>query len=415
MNRRLFWVVTLAAVLVLALCGVAAAEDGNIDPSILSSHIGGMAGHFHDLTEVWWVKFQKWGKTLWWILLGFDVIVIAFQRYAGGSDFADIVAQWALTIMIAAIPFYFVGHYEDWAKALYSIVMDRMPPELSVTAGQGHANGVGHPIDFVALMITNFVDQLKGLSKLDLARQLASGVVFILSIITYLSFTILVYILCLLMELMITVTQCEFWILAPFGALFIGMASLKVFHGYAWQVLKYLISVCIKLLVMTMIMDIGFGVIIESFGSMITSNNQLGTSIMTLLNMAGMTLLIVIMMFTIPGQCANLIGGVTGGGINPISRITNMVVGGAERQVATAAVATKTGAALGAAAGTAGAAILAAPLAPIALAAAGVKAAGRAVLGGSGGGGGGGNSVSGTAGPGAGSKTAQALGKQSKV
>lgn len=398
---NLLLVVGLASLLVLVLCGVAGAEDGNIDTSPFDFQVGGMAGKFRDITAIWWDLFMRWGKRLWWALASFDVIIVAVQRYAQKSTFDEIVAQWAALIFIACIPWWFCDHYAEYANMLYGGVMQLSNP-LGVSIS-GQANSVGHPLDFAMQMVSRFVGQLDQIGKMGLGSTMFAGPWLIITTVFALFVSFFMYALCLLMELAITVAQVEFFILAPMGALFVGMASLRAFHGYGWQVLKFLIASCLKILLMQMIMDVGFGVVIDSCGNAIVpdGDGNFKLNIWVILNMLGMALLTLMIMIKVPGSVANLIGNAGGSGWNPVAAASGMAVSGFTRNFGSGFSASGGGRAVVGAAQAAGA-VAAAPLAPIALAMSGFKAAGRYVTGG------GGDSSGGGAG-GANSKTAQTL------
>jgi P-type conjugative transfer protein TrbL len=144
------------------------------------------------------------------------------------------------------------------------------------------------------------------------------GITDIVEALLYVISMILIIVVFILISALIIITTCEFYIVANIGILLIGLGGSKIFKDYAVNVMRYVLSVAVKLFVLQLVVNIGFAML---------SLNDLDSSIGSTLDavkfsdlffLIGKALILLALAKVLPDTCSGIINGSSIGGGNPL-------------------------------------------------------------------------------------------------
>lgn len=118
---------------------------------------------------------------------------------------------------------------------------------------------------------------------------------------------------------------CEFHIVANAGVLLIGLGGSKIFKEYAISVMRYILSVGIKLFVMQLILNIGFSILSLSDIQALQGQSIKNIDLFSLVGIIVQAIILLGLAQTLPQTCAGIISGASIDAGNPLRMIGGAV------------------------------------------------------------------------------------------
>lgn len=159
---------------------------------------------------------------------------------------------------------------------------------------------------------------------------------------------IIAVIICIILDLIsaiVIITTCEFYIVANVGILLIALAGSQYFKEYAINVMKYIISVALKLFVLQLVVNIGFTLLTMASIEQATAGGVKVIQYQQLFVIVGQGIILLALAMSLPQTCAGILSGATIGGGNPLMSAVRATGGAAMAGVGYALGAAKSAAA----------------------------------------------------------------------
>lgn len=196
-------------------------------------------------TDSWWSVLQGYAKTIFLLTLTLEVVIFGARMALQQSQLGEIISQFVMTLLFAAFIAAVIMNYQEWATKVALTGLKSISTELTPKSSDA-----GSSWGLAAYMWETVSTVCK-----EAGWQQTPKV-----IILYLLAMILVIAFSLIAALYIIVT-CEFYIVANVGILLVGLGGSKLFKDYAINVMRYVLSVGVKLFVLQLIVNIGFTIL----------------------------------------------------------------------------------------------------------------------------------------------------------
>ena len=240
-------------------------------------------------------KGLEYGKILQGYAIGLfklfflvGVAVFGVQAALGRAEIADVIKEFTTMLLFAAFCYVAIIHYNEWTQWILNKQED-----MAVAAGGSTLTL--KPIDHGLLIFAKAIEPIKW-------HQVA----------LYLSFfiigTLILSCLCLITARMLIVL-CESYIAMNVAVLMLGFGGAFFMKDYAINVMRYVVSLAVKLLVMQLIVGVGL-----SFMEEMTMVENVTIENFIVLFVCSLILLVLVQ--TIPDTVAGIINGShVGGGV----------------------------------------------------------------------------------------------------
>lgn len=300
---------------------------------------------FETQTAGWWALLQKYARDLFILTLTLEIALFGMRMAFQQTQLSEIIGQFVMLLLFAGFIAAVIANYEDWAK---TVALNGLKPLVASLNPGMEVVDAGKPFAIAAKVWESVMNAARDAGFWDFPK------VFMLEIIAL----IICVVLALISALVILVT-CEFYIVANVGILLIGLGGSKIFKDYAVNVMRYILSVAIKLFVLQLICNIGFTIITMATITKATAGGVETIQFQELFIIVGQAIILLALAKSLPDTCAGILSGSHIGGGNPLASL-GRAAGGMAMGMATAGAGYAIGAAKGAAAlksswGTAGA------------------------------------------------------------
>jgi len=305
----------VVAILMASLIFASSAEAQNLGDGVLDKFVARTSG--------WWPKLRDYALYIFKMTATLEIVLFGIRMVLQKSQLHEIVGQFVMTLLFICFIAAVIMNYKEWASAIAITGLDDVVTNLS--AGTP-AFDAGKPVAMIFACLDAMVPVLKDASVWDFGMVMIY--VFCMASIT----AVFVVICCRYI-----IVVCEFHIVANAGILLIGLGGSKVFKEYAINVMKYVLSIAVKLFIFQLICTIGFSILSLTtdinglFGQSI-SNIKLGT----LMEIVVQGALLLGVAWTLPQVCAGLISGASIDGGNPLRMMGGAVVSKGMSMVANA-------------------------------------------------------------------------------
>lgn len=298
--------IVMAAVLAATLMLVSPAEAQNLGDGVLDKFVARTAG--------WWPKLRDYALYIFKVTATLEIVLFGIRMVLQKSQFNEIVGQFVMTLLFICFIAAVIVNYKEWASAIALTGLRDVVTDLSAGAP---AFDAGKPVAMIFACLEAMVPVLKDASVWDFGMVMIY--VFCMASIT----AVFVVICCRYI-----IVVCEFHIVANAGIILIGLGGSKVFKEYAISVMKYVLSIAVKLFIFQLICSIGFSILSLTtdvsglFGQSI-QNIKVGA----LMEIVVQGALLLGLAWSLPQTCAGLISGASVDGGNPLRMAAGMVAG----------------------------------------------------------------------------------------
>lgn len=305
-------VIGIALLLVVLGASSAWAQGYNASSTIMNEFISQTSG--------WWGVLRGYALKIFGIAVGLDICLFGLRIALQRADPAEIFGQFVMLVLFAAFIGAVIMNYEDWATG---VAMKGLEPVASHLTNQKVDVGSPFAIASVMWMKTSEVSTQAQMSDLPKVFLYIGAVYMII---------IAMFLLCALM----IIAKCEFYILANVGILLIGLGGSKLFKDYGISVMRYILSVALKVFVIQLIANIGLSMM--SVQDILTAASSAGGKVFikweTIFMLLAKAMILICLAKSLPDSVSGLINGAAGGG-NPMVGM----IGGVGRQTVSLATA----------------------------------------------------------------------------
>lgn len=305
----------------------------------------GMLDTFAGHTAGWWSLLQKYARDIFILTLTLEIALFGMRMAFQQTQLNEIIGQFVMLLLFAGFIAAVISNYEVWAKA---VALNGLKPLVASLNPGMEVVDAGQPFAIASKVWETVMDAARDAGFWDFPK------VFMLEIIAL----VICVILALISALVIIVT-CEFYIVANVGILLIGLGGSKIFKDYAINVMRYILSVAIKLFVLQLICNIGFTIITMATIKKATAGGVSTIQFQELFIIVGQAIILLALAKSLPDTCAGILSGSSIGGGNPLASMGRaaggMAMGMASAGAGYALGAAKNAAALKSSWGTAGA------------------------------------------------------------
>lgn len=289
-----------------------------------------MLDTFTGITDDWWGTLRGYAIDIFLLTLTLEIAIFGIRMAFQHTQLNEIIAQFVMLLLFAAFISAVIMNYEEWAK---NIVLNGLKPVIAALNPGMEVVDAGKPFALAAKVWESVLKVCEGAGFFDIPKILALEIVAL----------IICIILALISALVIIVT-CEFYIVANVGILLIGLGGSKIFKDYAVNVMRYILSVAVKLFVLQLIVNIGFTILTLDSIQGATGGNIKTIQYQQLFLIVGQAIILFALAQSLPSTCAGLLSGAAIGGGNPLAMAVRSV-GGMAAGAATAGAGMAMGAA----------------------------------------------------------------------
>ena len=292
--RKLFICLSVSA-LALVLLSVPAFAQDNIATGLL--------GRFVSQTNNWWGILRGYALFLFTTTLVIEVCLFGIRMALQQSNIAETTGQFITVLLFAGFIAAVIVNYQEWATGIAVNGLRPLTGELT-----GNSVDAGQPVALAAAIMEKIMPVMKDAGITDF------GEVYL-----YVSCMLIIMVIFVLISALVILTTCEFYIVANIGVLIIGLGGSKIFKDYAVNVMRYVLSVAVKLFVLQLIVNIGFAIISLTDLDATVGSTVKSIKFVDLFFLIGKAIILLALAKTLPDTCAGMISGSAIGGGNPLA------------------------------------------------------------------------------------------------
>ena len=295
------------ASLVMTLIFTAAAEaQPNLGPSVMDKFVERTAG--------WWPILQGYAIYVFKITATLEVCLFGIRMAIQRSQINEIIGQFVMTLLFLCFIAAVLVNYREWGTAI--AITGLNPVVTKLGGGAASFDAAGQPIAMIFVAMEAMVPVLKDASVWDFGM-------------------VMIYVLCMGAIIAVFATiccryilvVCEFHIVANAGIILIGLGGSKIFKDYAINVMRYILSVAIKLFVLQLIINIGFSILSLADIKALQGQSIKNISLYELLVVVLQGIILLALSGNLPQTCAGIISGASVDGGNPLRMLGGAVAG----------------------------------------------------------------------------------------
>jgi type IV secretion system protein TrbL len=291
--RKLF-ILPILGMAILALAMPAEAQAANEATGLLDGFITQTSG--------WWGILRGYALTLFTLTLTLEVCLFGVRMALQQSQLHEVLGQFVTLLLFAGFVAAVINNYQEWATGIAVGGLKPLVGELT-----GNNVDAGQPFAIAAAIVDKIMGVMEDFGITDIVEALLYVVSMILIIVVF-----------VLISALIIVTTCEFYIVANIGVLLIGLGGSKIFKDYAVNVMRYVLSVAVKLFVMQLVVNIGFAMLSLSDLDASIGSTLDAVKFSDLFFLIGKALILLALAKVLPDTCAGIINGSAISGGNPL-------------------------------------------------------------------------------------------------
>lgn len=229
------------------------------------------------------LKLKNYALSLFKLFLLVGIVVFGVQVTLSRTDMGDAIKEFIIMLLFAAFCFIAITHYDVWTQWIINKQED-----IARNVGGGESSLTLQPIDYGLLI---FAMAIKGVNWYEIALYLS---MFIIA-------TLILACLCLITARMLVV-MCEAYVAMNVAVLMLGFGGAHFAKDYAINVMRYVVSLAVKLLTMQLVIAIGL-----SFMKEMTTVENVEIQNFIVLFVCGLILLVLV--HSLPEAVAGIING----------------------------------------------------------------------------------------------------------
>jgi len=293
--------------LITSLIFTAAAEaQPNLGPGTMDKFVERTAG--------WWPILQSYAIYIFKITATLEICLFGIRMVLQRPQINEIIGQFVMTMLFLCFIAAVLANYQEWATKIS--VTGLKPVVTKLGGGAAGYDAAGQPIAMIFAAIEAMIPVLKDASVWDFGM-------------------VMIYVLCMgaIIAVFSTIccryilVVCEFHIVANAGIILIGLGGSTIFKEYAINVMRYILSVAIKLFILQLIINIGFSILSLADIQALQGQSIQNISLYQLLVVVLQGIILLALAMSLPQTCAGIISGSNVDGGNPLRMIGGAVAG----------------------------------------------------------------------------------------
>lgn len=298
-------IVVIALVMTLIFTAAAEAQP-NLGTSTMDK--------FVDRTAGWWPILQNYALYIFKLTATLEVCLFGIRMVIQRSQINDIIGQFVMVLLFLCFIAAVLANYQDWATKIAVTGLKPMVSKLG--GGAASYDAAGQPIAMIFVALDAMVPVLRDASVWDFGMVMLY--VFCMgTIIAVFAMICCRYIL----------VVCEFHIVANAGIILIGLGGSKIFKDYAINVMRYILSIAVKLFVLQLVINIGFSILSLADLQALQGQSIQNISLYELLVVILQGIILMALAMSLPQTCAGIISGASIDGGNPLRMLGGAVAG----------------------------------------------------------------------------------------
>ena len=303
-SKPSFMPIVIIALVLTLIFSVAAEAQPNLGTSIMDD--------FVSRTTSWWSVLRNYALYIFKITVTLEVCLFGIRMVIQKSQINEIAGQFVMLLLFVCFIAAVIMNYKDWAEA---IAIKGLKP-VANDLGTGVSYDAGQPVAMIFACLEAMVPVLGDASVWDFGMVMIY--VFCMgSIIAVFAVICCRYIIVI----------CEFYIVANAGILLIGLGGSKMFKEYAINVMRYILSVGVKLFVLQLVINIGFSILSLSNIEALQGQSISNISLYELVAIVVQGAILLGLSMTLPSTCAGIISGSSVDAGNPLRMLGGAVAG----------------------------------------------------------------------------------------
>jgi type IV secretion system protein TrbL len=257
---------------------------------------------FRAITSGWWGVLREAAYTLFIITLTLDVVLFGIKIALNRTHLYETVSEFVMILLFAGLIAAVINNYQEWmVNGIYQGLLN-----FGNSLGSFNVDP-SDPFRQCVAVVDTLLFIAQDLTGID--NFVSSLMVNFTALILMIAFIIIAAFMVLL--------NIEFMVLGTLGLLFIGLGGSKLFKEYAFNVMKYVFSIAVKLFVLQAVVKIGMEIFMSmNFVNLIAAGGE--GLFGNLLVCVACAALILVLSLTMPNAAGNLLSGAHVGGANPI-------------------------------------------------------------------------------------------------
>ena len=278
----------------------------SVDSALAQENIAkGLLDRFISQTDGWWNVLRGYALFLFTTTLTIEVCLFGVRMALQRADIAETTGQFVTVLLFAGFIAAVIMNYQEWATGIAIKGLKPLTGQLT-----GNSVDAGQPVAMAAAIMDKIIPVMDDAGIRDF------GEVYL-----YVSCMLIIMVVFILISALVILTTCEFYIVANIGVLLIGLGGSKIFKDYAVNVMRYILSVALKLFVLQLIVNIGFAII-----SLTDLDATVGTTVKSikfvdLFFLIGKSVILLALAKVLPDTCAGMLSGAATGGGNPLANM----------------------------------------------------------------------------------------------
>jgi type IV secretion system protein TrbL len=283
--------VSVAIIFILSLIGAIFIAD-NAYAQSMNSFPTELLKQLENHASTWEAGFTSIALALFKLTLILEVALFGIKISLRRTQLQDVIAEFVTLLIFAGFIAAVILNYKEWSSAVVNGLQ-----QIGRGVGISQINA-SDPLQGVKTVIDHLLFQAAELTDLD---------DILLSFMLVLTAGILL--LCFLgVACIIILIKAEFIVLGNVAIIIIGLGGSKIFKDYAINVMRYIFSVGVKLLVLESVVKIGINVFVSINFATYVQNANSGQYAVLLMAMC-LAILILVLSIILPQTISGLIQG----------------------------------------------------------------------------------------------------------
>lgn len=241
-----------------------------------------LVSEFSIQTEKWGVKLKDYTKILFKWLLIFEIAWLGIKSALSQEQIQNALKQFVLLIFVAGFFMAVIENHHEWS---WNLIHGLQNVARDLGAQQAQVEG---PFEAGIVIIKEILKKLSGWKPIDSLGLLISGLVVLVCFAMITARVVLI--------------KCEVVVAMAASLLLLGFGASSILRDYAINAMRYVFSAAFKLFVMQLLVSIGVGIVLRLAEQATTKYEDIFVII-------GASIILFVLINTLPETCAGLISG----------------------------------------------------------------------------------------------------------
>lgn len=281
-----------------------------------ANFVSDIVTRFYDKASSWTSRLQEYARRLFALFLTIEVVVLGIRGSVDSTQIREIFKTFLISVIFAGFMLSVINYYPEWSANVINGMSD-------VALELGGVNPTSSPFE-VGLEIIRHMTK-----KLDILEPVISLGIILVAFAIFICFA--------LITAQVVFIICESYVASYAAIILLGFGGFSNTREFAFNTMRYALSVAFKLFVLQLILGIGLSIIQEFATSEATSLSEMFT-------VMGCAVILLALVKSIPDVCGGIISGShMGSGLAMAAAVSSMAHSGAMLAAGVKAIGSGTG------------------------------------------------------------------------